>query len=165
MRKECVVITSCQRNRWESWACTEHFRFIGLKVCLYGCASWYVGIFRAVQDTHGWDPEALKSLDHRTVEVESDLLRSSSPILPLKAGSTRKVAQDHISRDVDSMMFWATCASVGQPSQRKSVSLHVNGVFWVSVCMHCFLSSCWALLRRVWFCLLYYLFWDIDMHW
>lgn len=102
------------------------------------------------------DPVALKSLDHRAIEIESGPLRWSRPILLLKAGSTRKVAQDHASKDEDSIMFWVTGASVGQPSQRKSVLLHINGVFWVSVCIQCFLSSCWALLRRVWFCLLYY---------
>lgn len=131
MRKQCVVITSCQRNRWESWACKAHFRFIELKVCLCGCASWYAGsgIFRAVQDTHGWDPEALKSQDHRIIEVGRDPLRSSSPTLLLKTGSTWKVDQDHTSQDGDSIMFWATCASVGQPSQRKKCSIAYNRVF------------------------------------
>lgn len=131
---------------------------LGWKSALYGCAPWYIGsgIFRAVQDTHGWDPEALKSQDHRTVETGSDPLRSSSPILLLKAGSTRKVAQNHASKDGNTIIIWATGASVEQPSWRKSVSLHINRVFWVSICTHCFLSSCWALLRRVCFCLLHY---------
>lgn len=89
-------------------------------VCILYAGS---GIFRAVQDTHGWDPEALKSQDHRIIEVGRDPLRSSSPTLLLKAGSTWKVAQDHTSQDGDSIMFWATCASVGQPSQRKKCSI------------------------------------------
>lgn len=95
-------------------------------VCILYAGS---GIFRAVQDTHGWDPEALKSQDHRIIEVGRDPLRSSSPTLLLKAGSTWKVAQDHTSQDGDSIMFWATCASVGQPSQRKKCSIAYNRVF------------------------------------
>jgi len=52
--------------------------------------------------------------------------------------------------------LWATSAIAQSPLNLKKIFvLHLNGSFCVSVCVHHLLSCWWALLGRIWLCLLY----------
>lgn len=120
------------------------------------------------------------SENHRIVKGSRDLWRLSGPISLLWAGSARAGCSQPFSvgswispRRETLQPLWATCFRAWPPSQWKSFFLHLKTISCISVCALCLLFCRWALLRRAWLHLLYFLpsksrqeerFWSEKLH-
>lgn len=84
-------------------------------------------------------------------------LKVTWSIPPAHAGSFRshypRQCPDsfRISPGMDSLQpHWATCSSAWSSTQWKSVSIHSEGTFYISVGTHCLLCCHWAPPKRAW---------------